>query len=90
MLTGSGACARPAETAIVYLVHGQDIAVPLRRTLEVPPDLAVAAADRVWSSSRMFHARKKLTGYRLEADDALWWPMGHARAIRYRKELSWR
>jgi hypothetical protein len=20
----------------------------------------------------------------------LWWPMGHARPIRYRKELSWR
>jgi uncharacterized protein (TIGR03083 family) len=60
------------ETAIDYLVHGQDIAVPLRRTLEVPPDLAVVAADRVWSSSRMFHARKKLTGYRLEADDAPW------------------
>ena len=60
------------ETAIDYLVHGQDIAVPLGRTLPMPPGLAVIAADRVWSSPRMFHARKKLAGYRLVADDAPW------------------
>jgi uncharacterized protein (TIGR03083 family) len=60
------------ETAIDYLVHGQDIAVPLRRTLPTPPGLAVIAADRVWSSPRMFHARKKLAGYRLVADNAPW------------------
>jgi uncharacterized protein (TIGR03083 family) len=60
------------ETAIDYLVHGQDIAVPLGRTLEVPRDLAVVAADRLWSCSRMFHARKKLAGYRLVAGDAPW------------------
>ena len=60
------------ETALDYLVHGQDIAVPLGRTLAMPPDLAVLAADRVWSSPRMFHARKKLAGYRLVADDAPW------------------
>lgn len=60
------------ETAIDYLVHGQDIAVPLGRSLPMPPGLAVVAADRVWSRSRMFHARKKLAGYRLIADDASW------------------
>ena len=60
------------ETAIDYLVHGQDIAIPLGRTLPVPPGLAVIAADRVWSRSRMFHARKKLAGYRLVAGDAQW------------------
>ena len=60
------------ETAIDYLVHGQDIAVPLGRTLQMPPGLAVIAADRVWSSPRMFHARKELAGYRLVADDAPW------------------
>jgi hypothetical protein len=38
----------------------------------MPPDLAVVAADRVWSHSRMFHARKKLDGYRLVAGDAPW------------------
>jgi uncharacterized protein (TIGR03083 family) len=60
------------ETAIDYLVHGQDIAIPLGRTLPMPGGLAVIAADRVWSSPRMFHARKKLAGYRLAADDAPW------------------
>jgi len=60
------------ETAIDYLVHGQDIAIPLGRSLEMPPDLAVLAADRVWSCSRMFHARTQLADYRLVADDAPW------------------
>jgi len=60
------------ETAIDYLVHGQDIAIPLGRNLPTPPDLAIVAADRAWSRSRMFHARRKLAGYRLVADDATW------------------
>ena len=60
------------ETAIDYLVHGQDIAVPPGRTLPMPGGLAVVAADRVWSSLRMFHARKKLAGYRLVAGDVPW------------------
>ena len=59
------------ETAIDYLVHGQDIAVPLGRTLPVPPGLAIVAADRVWSSPRI-RTRKRLAGYRLVADDAPW------------------
>jgi uncharacterized protein (TIGR03083 family) len=33
------------ETAIDYLVHGQDITVPLGRTPPMPPGLAVLAAD---------------------------------------------
>jgi uncharacterized protein (TIGR03083 family) len=60
------------ETAIDYLVHGQDIVIPLGRDLPMPPALSVLAADRVWSSPRMFHARKKLAGYRLVADDTPW------------------
>jgi uncharacterized protein (TIGR03083 family) len=60
------------ETAIDYLVHGMDIAIPLGRVMTMSPDLAVLAADRVWSTPRMFHARKKLAGYRLIADDASW------------------
>jgi len=68
------------ETAIDYLVHGQDIMVPLGRSLEMPPDLAVVAADRVWSRARMFHARAKLAGYRLVADDVPW-AVGQGRRI---------
>jgi uncharacterized protein (TIGR03083 family) len=58
------------ETAIDYLVHTQDIAVPLGRSIPMPVPTAVVAADRVWSSGRMFHARRRLSGYRLVATDA--------------------
>jgi uncharacterized protein (TIGR03083 family) len=68
------------ETAIDYLVHGQDIAVPLGRSLQMPDGLTIVAADRVWSSPRMFHARKKLAGYRLVADNAPW-AAGHGHEI---------
>ena len=37
------------ETLIDIVVHGQDIAVPLGRRLEVPPGSAAAAATQVWS-----------------------------------------
>jgi uncharacterized protein (TIGR03083 family) len=60
------------ETAIDYLVHGLDIAIPLGRALTTSADLAVLAADRAWTAPRMFHARKRLAGYRLVADDAFW------------------
>jgi len=60
------------ETAIDYLVHGQDIALPLDRDLPMPPHLAALAADRVWSRSAMFHARRRFDGYRLVADDVDW------------------
>ena len=60
------------ETAIDYLVHGQDIALPLGRVMTMSPELAMLAADRVWSTPRMFHARRRLGGYRLVADDASW------------------
>ena len=60
------------DTAVDYLVHAQDIAIPLGRRLDMPADAAVVAADRVWTSDRMFHARKKLAGYRLVATDTTW------------------
>jgi uncharacterized protein (TIGR03083 family) len=69
------------ETAIDYLVHGMDIATPLGRGMTMSPDLAVLAADRVWSNPRMFHARKKLAGYRLVADD-VWWSAGDGQEVR--------
>jgi uncharacterized protein (TIGR03083 family) len=60
------------ETAVDYLVHAQDIAIPLRRSLDMPTVAAVVAADRAWTSARMFHARRKLAGYRLVATDTNW------------------
>jgi uncharacterized protein (TIGR03083 family) len=60
------------ESAIDYLVHTQDIAIPLGRRLKMPTGVAAVAAERVWTSDRMFHARKKLDGYRLVATDTDW------------------
>ena len=60
------------EPLIDVLVHGQDIAVPLGRNRPVPPLPAAAAADRVWSMSFPFHARRRLNGIRLDATDARW------------------
>jgi uncharacterized protein (TIGR03083 family) len=60
------------ESAIDYLVHPQDIAIPLGRHLAMPIDAAVVAADRVWTSRRMFHARTRLAGYRFIATDTAW------------------
>lgn len=60
------------ESAIDYLVHLQDIAIPLGRAVPMPIGAALVALDRVWSSGRMFHARKRYTGYRFVATDADW------------------
>ena len=60
------------ESAIDYLVHPQDIAIPLGRHLDMPGEVAAVTAQRVWTSARMFHARKRLAGYRLVASDTEW------------------
>lgn len=60
------------ESAIDYLVHLQDIAIPLGREVAMPVDVAAVAAERVWRSPRMFHARRRFAGYRLVATDVEW------------------
>jgi uncharacterized protein (TIGR03083 family) len=64
------------ETLIDILVHGQDIAIPLGRTLVVPADAAAVAASRVWSGFPFFgypfFARKRLKGFRFTASDTDW------------------
>ncbi len=60
------------DSAIDYLVHTQDMAIPLGRQVKMPADVATVAAERVWTNPRMFHARKKLAGYRLVAIDTTW------------------
>ena len=59
-------------SAIDYLVHLQDIAIPLGRPQPMPVDVAAVAADEVWRSPRIFHARRRFAGYRLVATDAEW------------------
>jgi uncharacterized protein (TIGR03083 family) len=54
------------------LVHVQDIAVPLGRTVPTPVDAAREGADRVWRMGWPFWARRRLRGVRLTATDADW------------------
>ncbi|WP_427894393.1 maleylpyruvate isomerase family mycothiol-dependent enzyme [Kribbella sp. GL6] len=66
----------PRETLIDIVVHGQDIAVPIGRSLHVPPAVAATAATRVWDSrgtrlSKVFKPTP-YDGHRLIADDADW------------------
>ena len=68
------------DTLIDYLVHTQDIAIPLDRAMDMRADVAAVAAERVWTSARMFHARKKLAGHRLIADDTTW-SVGQGREV---------
>lgn len=68
------------ESAIDYLVHLQDIAIPLGRQVPMPVDVAAVAAERVWRSSRMFHARRQFAGYRFVATDTEW-SAGHGQGV---------
>ena len=60
------------ETLVDALVHSQDIARPLGRTLPVPPDGAALAAERVWSRGWPFYPQRRLAGLRLVATDGGW------------------
>ena len=64
------------ETLVDIVVHGQDIAVPTGRTLEVPPAVAATAAARVWDSrgsrkAKVF-ASVPYEGLSLTATDTDW------------------
>jgi hypothetical protein len=88
-LRAYAACRRlPAVTnhrniLLDVLVHGQDIAIPLRRDLPPPRDAAVAAATRAWTMGWPFWARRRLRHLRLIATDADW-SAGHGDDIRGR------
>ncbi|WP_395728546.1 maleylpyruvate isomerase family mycothiol-dependent enzyme [Nakamurella sp.] len=60
------------QSAIDYLVHAQDIALPLGRDIPMPADAAAVAADAVWRNGAMFHARRRFTGFRFVATDVAW------------------
>ena len=72
--------ARGFEPDTDILVHSQDIAIPLRRRLDVPTEAAAIAATQVWSSqdsrkgrllSRVFRP-VPYRSYRLIATDTEW------------------
>lgn len=54
------------------LVHSQDIAIPLGREHPMPVDAARAGATRVWTMGWPFWAKRRLSGFRLQATDVDW------------------
>jgi uncharacterized protein (TIGR03083 family) len=64
------------ETMTDILVHGQDIAIPLHRELEMPTTAAAVAATRVWDQRGTGKARVfcdiPIGGFRLIAADVPW------------------
>jgi uncharacterized protein (TIGR03083 family) len=60
------------EPLLDVLVHSQDMTRPLGRDHPVPVESAMEAADRVWSMSFPFRARRRLAGRELVATDAPW------------------
>ncbi|TDP43047.1 maleylpyruvate isomerase family mycothiol-dependent enzyme [Nocardia ignorata] len=54
------------------IVHAQDIARPLSRTIEVDAQACEVAAQRVWTMGWPFWARRRLRGVSLVADDSAW------------------
>jgi uncharacterized protein (TIGR03083 family) len=62
----------PADPLNDVLIHTQDIARPLGRTVPVSPAAGVVAADLVWGRTFPFGARRRVAGYALVATDAEW------------------
>jgi uncharacterized protein (TIGR03083 family) len=82
------------ESLIDVIVHGQDIAIPLGRSLPVPADAAAVAADRVWLQRTPLHEKRTWTPsaavfartgdlrvFRLVATDT-GWSVGAGREVR--------
>ena len=61
-----------ADSLFDVIVHSQDIARPIGRTLTVPADYTRAGLERVWTMGWPFNAKKKLAGLRLTATDTDW------------------
>jgi uncharacterized protein (TIGR03083 family) len=62
---------QPPDPLVDALVHGQDIARPLGREREMPPERVLPAIEHVWSSS-FYGARKRFDGLRFVATDVDW------------------
>jgi uncharacterized protein (TIGR03083 family) len=60
------------ETLVDALVHSQDIARPLGRSLPIAPDAAALAAGQVWKKGWPFYPRRRLSSLRLVATDTDW------------------
>jgi uncharacterized protein (TIGR03083 family) len=54
----------PFETLVDIVVHGQDIAVPLGRTIDVPTETATTVGSQVWSYYETRKGRRKAAVFR--------------------------
>ena len=54
------------------IVHSQDIALPLGRSVDVPVEATRRGLDRVWEMGWPFRARRRLDGLQLRATDTEW------------------
>lgn len=68
---------KPAITTLDNLmfdtmVHIQDVALPVGRTIAMPLDAAQAGLDRVWRMGWPFWAKRRLRGLQLRATDVAW------------------
>lgn len=62
----------PDNLLLDLVVHGQDITVPLTITRPVPVAAGRQSLSRVWSMGWPFHARRRLEGVAVYADDCEW------------------
>lgn len=60
------------EGLVDVLVHTQDIAIPMGLVHPMPLEAARDCATRWWRIGFPFHARHRLRGHRLVADDVEW------------------
>jgi len=60
------------EPLLDVIVHSQDIALPLGRTVEAPVEATRRGLDRVWELGWPFRARQRLSGLHLRATDTDW------------------
>lgn len=68
----SGPLPDPRNLLFDLVVHGQDVARPLGRTLPVPAALAQQSLERVWAMGWPFRARTRLAAFTLRASDTGW------------------
>ena len=69
------------EFLIDILVHSQDIALPLRYPLDLPPEHAAVAATRLWTKDTLLPGVKNLKTQRFVATD-IDWSVGQGPEIR--------
>lgn len=61
---------KEVDPLLDILIHTQDICIPLGIDRTMPPDAAVAVADRLWHMKFPFAPQRDLPGYRFVATDA--------------------